>query len=58
MHDNAGAENSRRRRAAMEHKVRILGEEVGVDKHLSGRIEVNCGEVEVFGNMLRSSAVS
>ncbi len=28
-----------------------------MDKHLSGRIEENCGEVEVFGEMLRSSAV-
>jgi hypothetical protein len=26
MHDGAGVENSRRRRAAMEHGVRILGE--------------------------------
>jgi hypothetical protein len=58
MHDGAGAENSRRRRAAMEHRVWILGEEAGVDKYLSGRIEVNCGEVEVFGKMLRSSTVS
>jgi hypothetical protein len=27
----------------------FLGEEAGVDKDLSGRIEVNRGEVEVFG---------
>jgi hypothetical protein len=29
MHDGAGAENSRRRRVAMEQSVRILGRKLG-----------------------------